>query len=126
MDSARQPEFIRFSFPEPIASISAPIYTAVCSHCRIVGGRNWPGSCVIWDALVAQKDALVADAKALVASLEAEISAKQTLVDQQKTILKDMDNERLDALAEAERCDELEENNEQLQKMIDICQEDLR
>ena len=78
------------------------------------------------DALVAQKDALVADAKALVASLEAEISAKQTLVDQQKTILKDMDNERLDALAEAERCTELEKNNEQLQKMIDICQEDLR
>ena len=58
MDSACQPEFIRISFPEPIASISAPINTPVCSYCRNVGGGNWPGSCVIWYALVAQNQSL--------------------------------------------------------------------
>ena len=77
------------------------------------------------DSLVAQKDALVEDAKTLLSGLQDELAAKEALVDQQKIILKDMDNERRDALAEAERCKDLEEYNQKLQDMLDICQEDL-
>lgn len=89
------------------------------------------------DAILAQKDSLVADAKALadsaqekIESMQKELEEKQKFIDQQKIILKNFDNERAQAVADAEGCvdriEELEEKNRKLSEIVAICQEELQ
>lgn len=73
---------------------------------------------------------LRAAAQTELAQLRDEFETLQATVNQQKVVLKQMDNERLEAVNEAEGCTEriesLEQSNEKLQRMLDVCQEDLQ
>lgn len=88
-------------------------------------------------AALAEEKQAVLDAKDLQASAETtlaemqdEFETLQDTVSQQKVVLKQMDNERLKAVNEAEGCTEriesLEESNEKLQRMVNVCQENLQ
>ncbi len=85
---------------------------------------------------LAEEEQAVLDANDLRAVAETELAqmrdefeSLQATVNQQKIVMKQMDNERLEAVNEAEGCSEriesLEESNEKLQRMLDVCQEDL-
>lgn len=62
-------------------------------------------------------------------ALETLVAKKEELVGFQKTILREMEDEKNEAVADQEGCDErvedLEKKNNVLQKWVNICQEEL-
>jgi len=83
-----------------------------------------------YEQAVLDANDLQTSAETELAQMREEFETLQATVNQQKVVLKQMDNERLEAVNEAEGCTEriesLEGSNEKLQRMLDVCQEDLQ
>lgn len=80
-------------------------------------------------AALGSQTQLVSDAKVLVADLEQQIAEKQKFIDQQKQVLRELDDERVEATKKADGCDErieeLEKKNDGLQKLVNVCTQEL-